>query len=381
MAFMDSNIQKDICKGSGGRKEKVCGGSGMAIGASESDDDDFRALLVKAVENIAKLEEEVNKLKYDLAMQNDRVSSKIKQPNLEARKTKEERQRKILQDTSRIEESVSDGYSLSDRGIDHKSMKKKRQVIQKDHCRLKDSSQFTSEDSSSSSSFSFQLSDMDRQRHKKNKRKVKSGAKVKYRPVVRTELWPHTIANEEDGDEVDSETIGLAKFFSCFTCIMMDCRTAESRGRAALLNAVSTVLEYLPWPEARTFHNLMMLKIEQDRINWFADFTALANNHVDMKVRKSLKEKSFSTGTSSSFRSYSLRGPEKGFEDANVDKDKYLHKVICWQWNHSTCSYGDNCKRWHACKTCAEAGKLGESHKASSHFKASFKAEPGERRV
>ena len=47
----------------------------------------------------------------------------------------------------------------------------------------------------------------------KHSSKVKSGAKVKKRPVVRTELWPHTVANEEDGDELDSETIGCSKFF------------------------------------------------------------------------------------------------------------------------------------------------------------------------
>ena len=134
MGELDSNIQNDICKGSVGRKGKVCGGSGMAIGASESDEDDFRALLVKAVENIAKLAEEVNKLKYDLAVQNDRVSSKFKQPNLEAGKSMKESQREILQDTSRsktksrIEESDSDGYSLLDRGVDHKSKKKNMQT-------------------------------------------------------------------------------------------------------------------------------------------------------------------------------------------------------------------------------------------------------------
>ena len=82
------------------------------------------------------------------------------------------------------------------------------------------------EDSSSSSSCSI-LSGENREtgRSKRNRRKVRSGAKVKNRPVVQTELWPHTISNEEDGDEVDSKTIGLAKFLSCFTYIMMGCST------------------------------------------------------------------------------------------------------------------------------------------------------------
>ena len=173
---------------------------------------------------------------------------------------------------------------------------------------------------------------------------------------------------------------------SCFTYIMMECRSVESRGRAALLHAVSTVLVYLPWPEARTFHNIMMVKIEQDRINWLADFTALANNYVDKKVRLSLKAKS-SSGISnyvknSSHKSQVISAEEDNDSQCNiVDKDRSVHKFICWQWNYSSCSFGDNCKRWHACRECAEAGRLGESHKALSHRDASFRARPGERRV
>ena len=94
-------------------------------------------------------------------------------------------------------------------------------------------------------------------------RQIKSGAKVKKKPVIKTELWPHTIANEDDGDDITHENISLAKFFSCFSYIMLDCGIKESRGRAELLHAISTVLEYLHWPEARTFHNVILLKIEQ----------------------------------------------------------------------------------------------------------------------
>ena len=35
------------------------------------------------------------------------------------------------------------------------------------------------------------------------------GAKIRKRPVIKTELWPHIIANEDDGDEVTSEDIGM----------------------------------------------------------------------------------------------------------------------------------------------------------------------------
>ena len=130
----------------------------------------------------------------------------------------------------------------------------------------------------------------------------------------------------------------------------------------------------------------MMVKIEQDRINWLEDFTALANNYVDKKVRLSLKSKS-SSGISNYVNNSFFRSPLSSAGEDNdsqrniVDKDISVHRFICWQWNYSSCSFGDNCKRWHVCRACAEAGKLGESHKASSHNNASFRAKPGERRV
>ena len=100
---------------------------------------------------------------------------------------------------------------------------------------------------------------------------------------MRTELWPHTIANEEDGDEVTSENISLAKFFSCFTYIMLESNKSEARGRTALLHAVSLVLEALFWTEARTFHNIVMLKLEQGRLDWSSDFTLHAEVYIDKK--------------------------------------------------------------------------------------------------
>ena len=98
------------------------------------------------------------------------------------------------------------------------------------------------------------------------KRKVKSGAKVKVRPVLKTELWPHTIANESDGEDIDSESIGLSKFLKCYTTIMLECTGVQSEGRTALLNAIFTVFEVLQWPEARAFHNLTMLKLEWNKV-------------------------------------------------------------------------------------------------------------------
>ena len=57
----------------------------------------------------------------------------------------------------------------------------------------------------------------------RHSRQIKSGATVKTRPVLKTELWPHTIANEDDGEDFTSENITLSKFFACFTFIMMSC--------------------------------------------------------------------------------------------------------------------------------------------------------------
>ena len=137
---------------------------------------------------------------------------------------------------------------------------------------------FPLEDTSSSSGTD---SDSSGKRYKiKSKKKVKSGSKVKKRPVIKTELWPHTIANEDDGEEVTSEDIGLAKFLSCFTYIMTNCGKTEAAGRGDLLHAVSSVLECIPWAEARTFHNLVMIKVEQGRIDWNADFALLAQQYL-----------------------------------------------------------------------------------------------------
>ena len=87
---------------------------------------------------------------------------------------------------------------------------------------------FPEEDTTSSSGTESGTSS--RRYRARSKRKVKSGSKIKKRPVVRTELWPHTIANEDDGEEVTAEDIGLAKFFACFTYIMTNCGKVEAAG-------------------------------------------------------------------------------------------------------------------------------------------------------
>ena len=156
---------------------------------------------------------------------------------------------------------------------------------------------------------------------------------------------------------------------------MMNCGRVESAGRASLLNAVSTIMEYSFWTEARTFHNLIMVKLEQDRISWDADFTDLANQFLDKKVRQSLRFRD--SNTDSTY--YKYESGDKGFGKFNSNnfgssnsnyssnRNKALYSVVCWQWNNGICYYGDKCKKWHVCRTCAEAGKPGETHKSSSH--------------
>ena len=214
----------------------------------------------------------------------------------------------------------------------------------------------------------------------RHSRKIQSGATVKTRPVRNTQLWPHTICNEDDGEDFTHENIPLSKFFACFTFIMMSCRDRiESQGRQSLLYAISTVLEYWHWTDARIFHNIMLLKIEQGVLTWDSDFSVLAENFIDKKVRASIKSRGSAAGTSGTSKSggYVGKGYGKSFKGsssrANTGRGRSLHGAVCWQWNYTTCTYGNDCKRWHVCKSCAEDGKLGEKHKASSHDSAGSK--------
>ena len=217
----------------------------------------------------------------------------------------------------------------------------------------------------------------------KGRRKVKSGAEVKKRPVLKTELWPHTLANEEEGhgDEVTSDNIKLSTFNKYFTKIIIKTKDkTEAIGRTALLHAISSILECLPWVEARNFHNLTMVKIEQKRLEWKADFAALGEEYLDRKVRLNLRTKGTSAGSNDSYKSYGRSSnsanfnPNRSYNDVNKvnsnrfsnDFNRYKLSLICHQFNAGACSYGDNCKRWHTCKSCATAGKIGEKHKAYS---------------
>ena len=210
----------------------------------------------------------------------------------------------------------------------------------------------------------------------RRRRKVKSGAEVKIRPVKKTELWPHTIANEQDGEDATCDNISLAKFLASATLIVTKTRGIESSGRSLLLHATMVVLGCLPWTEARLFHNLVMIKLEQARIRWDTDFTILANEFIDRKVRQSLKSKSQATGGGSSRSGNQGQGKGYGNCNPNPKGKSSAYALVCYQWNESTCTYGAKCKRWHVCRTCAEAGKPGEDHKS---INCSNKGKQGEK--
>ena len=126
------------------------------------------------------------------------------------------------------------------------------------------------DDPDSSSNSSGTESD-DGNKGKSRKHRVKSGAKVKKRPVVKTELWPHTITNEDGGEGLSSENISLTKFFYGFTFIVATCgNKLEADGRTVLMHAITLVLDALSWNDARVFHNVTMTKIEQGRLDWSA---------------------------------------------------------------------------------------------------------------
>ena len=295
-------------------------------------------------------------------------------------------------DTSQTEDTISDIFELD--ALDRVRTKKNVSVQSRKTPTRRSKVRYFSSEEESDVPFSSGTESSDRGgKHRRSK--VKSGAKIKMRPVVRTELWPHTISNEEDGEETTSEDIGLSKFLSCFTHIMVKCGKVESAGRALLLHAVCMVFECLSWAEARTFHNLIMVKLEQDRINWQSDFKILANQYLDKKVRMSMRSKgasvgsssgykqhfskSFGKGSGSSFGNSSSYGNSTGGKfNSNFSKSKSLYPLICRQWNYSTCSYGEKCKKFHVCWSCAEAGKLGEQHMASSHDNSSGRAKQSE---
>ena len=340
--------------------------------------------------------------------------SKSKKDNVKSKQDRVEeeksRQLKILQEKIKNKgkkskesgaesENGTEDDGSSDSEVDLKIMKKKMSKKQKSKCKQRVSSVlkhagavFPEDDFETSSSSGTDSGSSSGRKHRR-RRKFKSGAVIKKRPVVRTELWPHTIANEEDGDEVTCENISLAKFFSCFTYIMLESSKSEARGRTALLHAVSLVLEALFWTEARTFHNIVMLKIEQGRLDWSTDFTVLAEVYVDKKVRQSFKARNSAGNNAFGRSSYSKsngnlnysKNSGRGYGSGNYSKkfsgkDKSLYSSVCKQWNFGFCSYGDKCNRWHVCWSCAEAGKVGENHRASSHDSSGAKFRSSEQR-
>ena len=133
---------------------------------------------------------------------------------------------------------------------------------------------------------------------------------------------------------------------------------------------------------------MIMTKIEQGRIEWDADFMSLADDFIDKKVRLGLRSRYTPAASNSSSKpSYYGRGTiGKGFRSQGQSGQRYgagrgnsgkpLYGAVCWQWNNGTCTYGENCKRWHVCRTCADAGKLGEQHKASACGNSGSKPKP-----
>ena len=264
----------------------------------------------------------------------------------------------------------------SDADFDMRDMRKKMSKKMRDDCNTKVSSRlkqagarFPDEDSETTTSSGTDSSETGR-KVRRRRREVKSGEKIKKRPVIRQMLWPHTIANEEDGESVTSVDIGLARFLSCFTNIMISCGRVEAAGRAKLLNSVSMVLECLPWADARIFHNMVMHRLEQGKIEWTSNFLAKANLFIDRKVRRNLRGSNNSEGgnkSNSKFYSKGARRARNSYNSNSYSKSKSSYPGVCWNWNFGTCSFAERCNRLHVCHSCTEAGKPGEQHKASSH--------------
>ena len=374
----------------------------------ETANDQTVAALLAAVKKIDNLTDTVASMKSMLKKQGERLDrieglgsdqDKRQPKEINRGKTKKvlveeekERQLRMLQDKLNnrnrdFTTSESDDSSTGN-GTDLKHLRNKMSKKQKDLCDSKVADKlkqvgatFPDDDYDTTTSSSGMDTNKLKRSCRRRSKKVKSGAKVKKRPVLKTELWPHTVANEDDGEDVSCENISLAKFLSCFTYIMSCCGGVESQGRSSLLHAVSTIIEYRQWSEARVFHNLIMTKIEQERLHWGSDFMALASDFIDKKVRLSMKSKytpSSNSGASSYRSSFYGKDIGKGFRGQDQryrsGKGKPLYGAICWQWNTGTCTYGDNCRRWHVCKSCAEAGKLGEQHKSSSHDSSGTRA-------
>ena len=98
------------------------------------------------------------------------------------------------------------------------------------------------------------------------------------------------------------------------------------------------------------------------------------------KVRLSLKSKnsaglsSYRPGNYNGGYNNNRRGFSKGtgYTDRRATgKNSSLYNSVCRQYNFGTCKYGNKCRLWHVCWTCAEAGKPGEFHRALTHVSSS----------
>ena len=283
----------------------------------------------------------VNKNSHNKHKPGQSVKNKGKLPSVLREK---ERQLNVLLD--KIENSQDSDVSSEDElnlGKMNKKLSKKQKTKREERVvALLDQvgGSFPEEEySASGSSGTGTDSDSGKKKKSRSKRKVKSGARVKNRPVVRTELWPHTIANEDDGEDVTSETIKLSKFLACYSYIMINCEEKEFTGRAVFLHAIATVLECLPWTEARTFHNLVMVKVEQGRIDWTTDFTEIGEQYLNKKVRQNLRSKG--AATSSGSASYSGFG--KGFGSQNYGRSRFNRNEFSTGKNRATIS--DVCRQ------------------------------------
>ena len=372
------NSQTEKCVGCDDEKCTECN--------TENSDQLFGALLAAIgkidflTKRVKSLETKMNKVKnnssdFETSNKSGRPSkynSKASNMNKNRVEFKKGRNFKATQDeesgNSRSMESQSEATSEfeSDQESSSRKQKKvsKRSTFSKQREAVSESSTASESDSS----------EVRRSCRHKRRRRVKSGAQVKKRPVLQTELWPHTIANE-DGEDVTSEDIGLEKFLSCFTFIMKTSKGDEVSGRSELLHAISSVLECLPCSEARTFHNVTMTKIEQRRINWKTKFIILADKFIEKKVRMTLTSQVLLSGNGAPHTGNSTyRNVEKSFDScpskSQAENNLCLNSIVCKQFNFSFCSYGHRCKRWHVCWACAEKGKMGEPHTASSHGKS-----------
>ena len=136
--------------------------------------------------------------------------------------------------------------------------------------------------------------------------------------------------------------------FIPFSLIMKISRGSEYKGRNDFLHAISWVADSLPWSEARNFHNVTLRKIEQDVLNWRVDFFQLAREFMERRSFQNLRPRaSGSNYNQFSRNNFSSRGNNRNFGRGGNNRSLML--VLCFKWNSGPCSYGADCRRWHAC--------------------------------